>query len=122
MIDTSPASLPHVESGALRVLGVSTAKRIPALPQVPTISEAGVPGFEITSWYGVWAPRGTPKEIVDKLQTEFAAMFREPDFRQRFAKLGAEPGGSTPEEFDAFCRSERDRWAAVVKALGAKLD
>ena len=121
MIDTSPASLPHVQSGSLRVLGVSTAERIPALPDVPTIAEAGVPGFEITSWYGVWSPKGTPKEIVGRLYAEISAMFKEPDLRERFAKLGATPGGRTPEEFEAFCRSERERWAAVVKASGAKL-
>jgi tripartite-type tricarboxylate transporter receptor subunit TctC len=121
MIDTSPASLPHVEAGSLRVLGVSTAARIPNLPDVPTIAEAGVPGFEITSWYGVWVPRRTPKDIVTKLNSEFQAMFQDPDLRQRFARLGATPVGGTPEEFDAFCRSELDRWAGVVKASGAKL-
>ena len=122
MIDTSPASLPHVQSGALRVLGVSTAKRIPVLPDVPTIAEAGVPGFEISSWYGVWGPKNMPKEIVSKLRSEFVAMFAEPEIRERFAKLGAEPGGRSPEEFDAFCRSELERWGKVVQASGAKLE
>lgn len=122
MIDTSPASLPHVETGALRVLGVSTAHRIAVLPSVPTIAEAGVSGFEISSWYGVWGPKGMPQKLVDQIQKEIAAALADPDVRDRFAKLSAEPGGRSSEEFASFSRMELERWGKIVKASGAKVE
>jgi tripartite-type tricarboxylate transporter receptor subunit TctC len=120
MIDTTPASIGHVKAGNLKVLGVSAPKRLGVLPEVPTIAESGVPGYNVQSWYGVWMPAGTPKEIAKKLQVEIAKILDQPDMQQRFRELGAEPNWSTPEDFDAFTRSELVRWAEVVKASGAK--
>ena len=122
MIDSMPSSIAHVKSGKLKVLGVSTAKRVPALPDVPTIAESGLPGFDIATWYGVWAPAKTPKEIVSKVSSEIANALKRPDLKERLAGLGAEGVGSTPAEFAAYCESEFKRWAKVVKDSGAKLD
>jgi len=122
MIDSMPSSIAHVKSGKLKVLGVSTAKRVPALPDVPTIAESGLPGFDIATWYGVWAPVKTPKEIVSKVSSEIATALKRPDLKERLAGLGAEGVGSTPAEFAAYCESEFKRWAKVVKDSGAKLD
>jgi tripartite-type tricarboxylate transporter receptor subunit TctC len=121
MIDSMPSSIAHVKSGKLKVLGVSTAKRVPALPDVPTIAET-VPGFDIATWYGVWAPAKTPKEIVNKVSGEIAKSLKRADLSERLAGLGAEGVGSTPAEFAAYCESEFRRWAKVVKDSGAKLD
>jgi tripartite-type tricarboxylate transporter receptor subunit TctC len=121
MIDSMPSSMAQVQSGALKALGVSTAKRVAAMPEVPTIAES-VPGFDVATWYGVWAPAGTPKAIVDRLQSEIAKVLQEPDVKERYDKLGAEPVGNTPAEFDAYCRAELARWAQVVQVSGAKLD
>lgn len=120
MIDTTPASIGHVKTGNLKVLGVSAPKRLGVLPDVPTIAESGVPGYNVQSWYGVWMPAGTPKEIAKKMQVEIAKILDQPDMQQRFRDLGAEPTWSTPEDFDAFTRSELTRWAEVVRASGAK--
>lgn len=122
MIDSMPSSIAHVKAGKLKVLGVSTAKRVPALPDVPTIAESGLPGFDIATWYGVWAPAKTPKEIVSKVSTEIAKGLKRADMKERLAGLGAEGVGSTPAEFAAYCESEFQRWAKVVKDSGAKLD
>lgn len=122
MIDSMPSSMAQVQAGALKALAVSTAKRVPAMPDVPTMMEQGVPDFDVATWYGVWAPAKTPTAIVDKLQREIAAILAEPAIKERYAALGAEPVGSTPAEFDAYCRSELARWAEVVKISGAKLE
>ena len=103
------------------MLGVSTAKRTPSLPDVPTIAES-LPGFDIATWYGVWAPAKTPKEIVSRVSAEIAKNLKRADMRERLAGLGAEGVGSTPAEFAAYCESEFQRWAKVVKDSGAKLD
>jgi len=121
MIDSVPSSIAHVKSGKLKVLGVSTARRTPALPDTPTIAET-VPGFDIATWYGVWAPAKTPKEIVNKVSSEIAKSLKRADLSERLAGLGAEGVGSTPAEFAAYCESEFRRWAKVVKDSGAKLD
>ena len=122
MIDSMPSSIAHVKSGKLKVLGVSTAKRTPALPDTPTIAESGLPGFDIATWYGVWAPAKTPKEIVSRMSSEIAKGLKRADMKERLAGLGAEGVGSTPAEFAAYCESEFRRWAKVVKDSGAKLD
>jgi tripartite-type tricarboxylate transporter receptor subunit TctC len=121
MMDSMPSSIAHVKSGKLKVLGVSTAKRTPSLPDVPTIAES-LPGFDIATWYGVWAPAKTPKEIVSKVSSEIANVLKRADMKERLAGLGAEGVGSTPAEFAAYCESEYRRWAKVVKDSGAKLD
>jgi tripartite-type tricarboxylate transporter receptor subunit TctC len=122
MFDSMPSAMPHVKAGKLRPLAVTTARRSAAVPDLPTISEAGLPGFDISTWYGLWAPKGTPRELVTRLASESARILRSADVRERYAALGAEPVGSSPEEFAAYCRSELDKWARIVKASGAKAD
>ena len=122
MIDSMPSSIAHVKAGKLKVLGVSTAKRTPALPDTPTIAESGLPGFDIATWYGVWAPAKTPREIVSKISSEIANALKRADMKERLAGLGAEGVGSTPAEFASYCESEFGRWAKLVKDSGAKLD
>ena len=122
MFDSMPSAMPHVKAGKLRPLGVTTAKRSAALPEMPTIAEAGVAAYDISTWYGLWAPRGTPREILERLAAETAKILRLPEIRERYAALGAEPVGNTPDEFAAYCRSEMAKWARVVKESGARAD
>jgi tripartite-type tricarboxylate transporter receptor subunit TctC len=110
--------IPHVKSGRMRALGVTTLRRIDALPDVPTIAEAGVPGYESVQWSGLLAPAGTPREIIAMLHKEAAAIVRSPEGRARLAALGSEVVASTPEEFAAFIKSETIKWARVAKAAG----
>ncbi len=111
-----PVSLPMIKSGKLRPLGVSSPKRIAQLPEVPTIAEAGVPGFEVNVWYGLFAPRGTPQKIVAKVATDVSRIVKTQETRERFASLGADSEGTTPAEFRAFFRSDVDKWTKVVRA------
>ncbi len=113
-------ALPHIKAGKLRALAVTSGRRSDALPEVPTIAEAGVPGYESVQWYGVLAPADTPREIVQRLYTEIAKSLRAGDVRERLAADGAEPVGSTPEQFAAFIRAEIDKWARVAKAAGIR--
>ena len=114
----SASMLQHVRNGTLRVIAVTTEKRLPDLPDVPTIAELGYPGYEISSWQGVFAPAGTPKDIVGKLNREIVAMLNTPDVHARITKEGAIPIGSSPEEFSARFRNEVDKWAKVVQSAG----
>jgi tripartite-type tricarboxylate transporter receptor subunit TctC len=116
------AVLPHVRAGKLRGLGMATAGRSDVAPELPTVAEAGLPGFVVTAWYGVFAPAGSPPAAVQRVAAEVAKAVREADFRERLANMGATPVGSTPEEFARFLRAENVRWANAVKASGAKLD
>ena len=120
MITGMAALMPHIKSQKLRIIGVGTVKRLAVLPEVPTISESGVPGYEATQWYGILAPAGTPRDIVMKLNAEMVRALRLPDVRERLAGDGVVPVGNTPEEFGAHIKSEIARWAPVVKASGAK--
>ena len=113
-----PPLLPHVKAGKLRPLAVATSKRLPLLPDLPTIAEAALPGYEATSWYGVLAPAATPKEIITRLNTEIVKGIASPDTAERLAGEGAQPTSSTPEQFGAFIKSEIARWAKVMKAAG----
>jgi tripartite-type tricarboxylate transporter receptor subunit TctC len=115
-----PPTLNFVKTGKLRALAVATSKRLPLLPDLPTISEAGVPGYEATQWYGVLSPAGTPKPIVAKLNAEMAKAIKGPDVREKLAADAAEPVGNSPEEFGAFIKKEIARWAPVIKASGAR--
>ncbi|MBV8747623.1 MAG: tripartite tricarboxylate transporter substrate binding protein [Xanthobacteraceae bacterium] len=122
MFDAVPTMAENIKSGQVRALGVSGTKRSAVLPDVPTIAEAGVPGYESTIWLGLMAPIGTPKPIVDKLNTEIATIMRRPDVVQSWAAQGAEPTFMTPEEFQAFLRQDIEKWAKVVKVSGAKVE
>lgn len=113
---------PHVKSGRVRSIAVTSAKRSVAIPQVPTIAESGLPGFEVVGWYGVLAPARTPHPIVARLHNEFVKILQTQDIRDRLLSEGAEPVGNTPAEFTAFIKTDIGRWAKVIKAAGAKLD
>jgi tripartite-type tricarboxylate transporter receptor subunit TctC len=122
MFDSLPSSLAFIKSGALKAIAVTTQNRSSALPNVPTISEAAVPGFNFSTWYGVWAPAATPSALVDKLSSEIGHITRLPEVRERFLALGAEPVGSSAEDFAAFNKSELTKWARIVKQSGARVD
>jgi tripartite-type tricarboxylate transporter receptor subunit TctC len=113
-----PGYVDNVRAGRVRALGVSTAKRSARLPEVPTIAESGVPGFEVTVWYGLCAPAAVPKPIITRLNADVAKVLELPDLRTRLAQLGVDPGSSTPEQFTAFIKSETAKWAKVVKDAG----
>jgi tripartite-type tricarboxylate transporter receptor subunit TctC len=112
-----PPLMPHIKSGKLRALGVSTTGRIPQLPEVPTLIEAGVPGYEVVQWYGLLAPAGTPAPIIARLHSEVVKVLQRPEVRDRFSAEGADPIGSTPSELHAFIESEIARWRPVVQAF-----
>ncbi|WP_410170640.1 tripartite tricarboxylate transporter substrate binding protein [Cupriavidus nantongensis] len=118
MVDNLPSSLPHIRSGKLRALAVTSASRVPELPDVPTMKEAGVNDFQVTAWFGLVAPAGTPPEVIDRLQKTVAGILVEPEIKSRLAELGGIPGGDTPAHFGTFIKSERERWARVVKDTG----
>jgi tripartite-type tricarboxylate transporter receptor subunit TctC len=120
--DNLSASMVHIKGGKLKALATTGAKRSAALPDLPTISEAGLPGYDSTSWNAIYAPAGTPKEIVAKLNRELRAILESPETRKYFAEQGAEAGGGTPEQLGAFTRAETTKWAKVVKDSGAKVD
>ena len=116
MVSNAASAKPHIEAGKLRALAVTSLKRAPALPDVPSISEAGVKGYEVMNWFGLFVPAGTPKEIVDRLQSEAAAMFADPMTREMLIAEGAEPVASKPEMFADFVRDEIRKWDEVGKA------
>ncbi|HQR21385.1 MAG TPA: tripartite tricarboxylate transporter substrate binding protein [Burkholderiaceae bacterium] len=123
MFDNLPSALPHIKSGRLKALAVTSRTRSPALPNVPTIEEAaGLKGFDASSWFGLFAPAGTPRAIVDKVQADVAKALAQPEVRERFVAQGADPGGNTPDQFAAFIRAETDKWTRVVKFSNAKVD
>ena len=113
-------TLPHIREGRLRALGVSSARRSSLLPDVPTIAEAGVAGFDFPIWYGVWAPAGTPAEVVDKLAKDIARVLAGQDLRDWIAKHGGEPMNMTQAEFARFVLSESESAAQIIKAAGIK--
>jgi len=117
-----PVAVPHVQSGKLRAIAVTGAARSPLLPEVPTVSEAGLAGFEVTSWYGVFGPAGLPADIVVKLNSEIGSAVTAPDVKERLAALGAEPSVKAPDQFARYVRQEITKWAKVVKDSGAKAE
>jgi tripartite-type tricarboxylate transporter receptor subunit TctC len=122
MFDNLPSSLALIKAGKLRAVAVTSLKRAPALPDVPTIAESGLPGFEASSWFGVLAPAGTPAPIVAKLNAEVNKWLQSPEGKEQLLAQGAEVAGGSPEQFVAHIRAETDKWAKVVKASGAKVD
>jgi tripartite-type tricarboxylate transporter receptor subunit TctC len=122
MFDSVPASAGAVRDGRLRALGVTTRNRIAPFPDLPTIAEAGVPGYEISTWYGIWAPARTPPAIIGRLQQAVATAARNPETRARFDALGAEPVADSPEDYARFVRAEYDRWGKLVRDARIKLD
>jgi tripartite-type tricarboxylate transporter receptor subunit TctC len=114
--------LPQLQAGLLRALGVSSLKRTALLPDVPTIDELGMPGFEATAWHGLVAPAGTPKDVVATVQRAMTTTLRDPELRKSFTELGVDIPSTTPEEFAAYIRAEIPKWAAIVKASGATLE
>ena len=113
--DTVTPVLPHIKAGKLRALAVTTARRSPALPEVPTLDEAGLKGFDIGTWFGVLAPAATPKDILARLNSEMTKIIKSPDFRKRMDEIGAEPVGGSAEQLSALIRSETDKFARLVK-------
>jgi tripartite-type tricarboxylate transporter receptor subunit TctC len=120
MTATMLTGMPHVRGGRLRALGVTGDRRSAAAPDVPTIAEAGVPGYEASQWYGALAPATTPKEIVARLHRDLAAILQTAEVRERFVADGGDAVGNTPEEFARYIRSEIDKWARVAKTAGIK--
>jgi tripartite-type tricarboxylate transporter receptor subunit TctC len=118
MVSTVPSFLAATRAGKVRMLGVTSLTRSPDLPDVPTIAESGMPGFEVISWQGLCTPAGVPKAVVTRLRTALAAVLALPDTRKRLADQGINPGGLTTDQFAAFIRSERTKWAKVVKDVG----
>ncbi len=122
MFDNFASSLAQVRAGKVKALAVTTAKRSVLAPDLPTIAESGLPGFDINTWFGIFVPAGTSREIVERLHAEFVKALSAPDIREKMMTLGAEPVGSTPEEFAAYIRAEAVKYARVIKASGAKAD
>ncbi|MGZ8157027.1 MAG: tripartite tricarboxylate transporter substrate binding protein [Burkholderiales bacterium] len=122
MFDNIVTTLPLARAGRLRALAVTTATRSAAAPDIVTIAEAGVPGYDANAWFGIFAPAGTPQPIVNRLNAEIVKVVKLPDTRERFLALGAEPVGSTAEQFGTFFRNEVAKWAKVVRESGAQVD
>jgi tripartite-type tricarboxylate transporter receptor subunit TctC len=122
MFDNLASALAQVRAGKVRALAVTTAKRSPLAPELPTIAESGLAGFDINTWFGIFVPAGTPRDVIDRLQAEFTRALAAPDVREKMLNLGAEPVGNRPEEFATYIRSEAEKYARLVKSSGARAD
>jgi tripartite-type tricarboxylate transporter receptor subunit TctC len=118
----APAAMPHIRSGRLKVLAVTSARRSAALPDVPTVSELGYPGYEVAAWYGVLGAARTPPAVVNQFSAEIAKVVTQSDMREKFLALGIEPVGSTPEQFTQHLRKELARWTPIVQNSGIKVE
>jgi tripartite-type tricarboxylate transporter receptor subunit TctC len=115
-----PPAIPHVRAGKLRALAVTTTRRSPAAPDVPTMGESGVPGFDVSNWFAYFVPAGTPAAVIERLNTEINRALKLPDVREKLAFVGAEAVGTTPQELAKFVRSESQKFAELIKVSGAK--
>lgn len=122
MFDNAPSAMPHIQSGRLRPIAITSPQRSPLLPDVPTFIESGYADFDVQSWFGLAAPAGTPAAVVDKLNAELAKVLALPEVKKRLAEMGATPAGGSPADMRKFASAEIKRWNAVVKASGAKAD
>ena len=122
LFDTLSVALPFIKAGRVKALGVTGTKRTPTLPDVPTIAEAGVSGFNADLWLGVWGPAKLPRDITERLSTDIAKLLKLPDVKERLTAQGMEPVGSTPAQFADFVRRENEQWSKVVKAAGVKAE
>jgi len=122
MFENSTSAVPYIKAGRMRALGVTTAKRTHVLPDTPTLMEAGLTGFDISSWQGVFTPAGTPQDIVTKLHGEIVRIMGTPDMRRRLADLGLDVIANTPEQFTAFIKVEIEKWQKIIKVSGARVD
>jgi tripartite-type tricarboxylate transporter receptor subunit TctC len=122
MFANMPTAIQYVRDGRLRALAVTGARRAPAAPTLPTVAESGVPGYEVTAWYGVSAPAKTPRAIVDRLHAEIVRAVNSPDLRERLTTQGADPIHLTPEQYTVFIQNEIAKWAKVIKAAGIKAE
>ena len=120
MIENVPGTLPLVRDGKLRALAITSRQRLALVPELPTMEEAGVPGYEMIGWNGIFVPKGTPPEIVARLNAELVKVLRSPEIGEQLAKLGAVPVGDSPEQFGAFVKAESARWGKIIKDLGIK--
>jgi tripartite-type tricarboxylate transporter receptor subunit TctC len=119
---STASALPMIKAAKVKPLAVTGPRRSPLLPQVPTMQEAGIPGYASSTWYGIVAPAGTPQAIIDKLHREIVAALRDPNMQRTFAEEGIDPIGDTPQEFRAFMSSEIDKWRNVIKRAGIRPD
>ncbi len=122
MFDNLPSAMPHIRSGGVRAIAITTARRSAALPDLPSIAESGVPGYDASSWFGLWAPASTPVTLVARLNAEVNAILSQADVKQVLKEQGAEAAPDTPEQFAAFIQAEAGKWAKVVKAANVQLD
>jgi tripartite-type tricarboxylate transporter receptor subunit TctC len=118
MIENMPGTMPYVTAGNLRAIAITSPQRSPLAPELPTMIEAGVPDYEMSGWNGIFAVKGTPPEIVERLHSEVAKILRSPEMRRELASLGAEPIGDTPDEFGAFLKADMARWGKIVQEKG----
>lgn len=122
MFINMPTGIPHVRSGKAKILAVSSIKRVAQLPDVPTVDQAGVKGFETSAWSGLYAPAGTPPEVIQRLHAEVVKILKQPSVKEQLVAQGAEPVGDTPEEFARFTQAEINKWAKIIKISGAKVE
>jgi tripartite-type tricarboxylate transporter receptor subunit TctC len=122
MIENMPGTMPYVMAGTLRAIAITSPQRSPLAPELPTMIEAGVPGYEMSGWNGIFAVKGTPPEIVERLHSEVAKILRSPEVRRELTALGAEPVGDTPDQFGAFLKADMARWGKVIQEKGIRSD
>jgi len=122
MFDTAASGMPHVKAGRLKALAIAAPKRYAEYPDLPTFTEAGLPGYEVNSWYSLHAPAGTPRDVIQRIFTEIVSILKLPDVADRLKQLNADPGGMPPDEFDRFVRAESARYAGIIKSAGIKVE